>query len=493
MLRTNKYKMRDLLNILDQLNEASVANYPMGTQYLISDGAKGQTLNATLQQNGIVTAEPMASVGPEEYDPDDVVATIGNGRSEQAFRDADGQIWVLKGSTQGLFVHAGKLANRGEIAEGILGAAMFAKFTKRQPGEEIGIVGTDDIAGVLSQLKNVGTDLYQVEVQDSNNQHADLVTFRLVLKTKPYQDLMNPENQEALRAEYSSAAAYVNSERADRYSKYFYLNGRADHIGIIADGAASETESKVDVWVAIMDKNGNTKRLKLNASLKAGPVKQFGQVGGSESGSMLKLWDYFGVDVTPWLKKYEKTRGTDQFEALSYMYKNVANELTKGLKRAGPKQEAEFVSHVADAVTFFATLGDTNVELVQFDKGGFKILRFHNLVEKLKVVDLTATFSDSKARPEITIHDIHNPKNILITIRCKVETKDNGDLYVRNIIEKGKLLEELTKVQTTAWDEKQTAARAAAIGTAHSVSADQIGKPKSKIGTKPMDLGRERR
>jgi hypothetical protein len=146
---------------------------------------------------------------------------------------------------------------------------------------------------------------------------------------------------------------------------------------------------------------------------------------------------------------------------------------------------------VADAVTFFATLGDTNVELVQFDKGGFKILRFHNLVEKLKVVDLTATFSDSKARPEITIHDVHNPKNILITIRCKVETKDNGDLYVRNIIEKGKLLEELTRVQTTAWDEKQTAARAAAIGTAHSVSADQIGRPKAP--GKKVDLGRERR
>ena len=482
--------MRDLINLIEQfetLDEASIANYPMGSLYSISDGAKGQVLNSTLQQNGIVTSEPMASVGADEYEPDEVVATIGNGRSEQAFRDADGQVWVLNGSTAGLFVHAGKLANRGEIAEGILGAAMFAKFTKRQSGEEIGVVDSGDITSVLDKLKSVGTDEYQVEVQDSNNQYADLVTFRLVLKTKPYQDLMDPENQDALKGEYSSAAAYINSARAERYSKYFYLNGRADQIMIIADGAASETESKVDVWVAIMDKDGNKKRLKLNASLKAGPVKQFGQVGGSESGSMKKLWNYFGVDITPWLKEYERARGKDQFAALSYMYENVAAKLAAGLKRAGPRQEAEFVSHVADAVTFFATLGEPNVELVQFDKGGFKILRFGNLVEKLKEVDLTATFSDSKARPEITIHDVHNPKNILLTIRCKVETKNNGDPYVRNIIEKGKLLEELTQVQTTAWDKKVAKPN---VITGKKVDIRPIGAPAKP---KKADLGRERR
>ena len=156
------------------------------------------------------------------------------------------------------------------------------------------------------------------------------------------------------------------------------------------------------------------------------------------------------------------------------------------MKRADPRQEVGFVAHIADAVTFFATLGDPNVELVQFDKGGFKILRFGNLLEKLKTVDLTATFSDSKARPEITIHDALNPKNILITIRSKVETKKNGDLYVRNIIEKGKLLEELTQVQTTAWEP----AGEPNVLTGKKVAIRPIGAaPKPK----KADLGRERR
>jgi hypothetical protein len=89
---------------------------------------------------------------------------------------------------------------------------------------------------------------------------------------------------------------------------------------------------------------------------------------------------------------------------------------------------------------------------VDFDKGGFKILRFNNLEKKLQDIDLTATYVSTKKRPEISIHDINDPKKELISIRCKVENKD-GKPYVRNYIEKGKLLEEITKVQYQAWDE----------------------------------------
>jgi len=486
--------IRELLTKLEQINEASVSDlnkYPYGTAYLFSDGVKGQQLIAALSVQGINTDDPVTIVDPSEVDPNEIEVQFGSGKTQWVFKDINDQYFVVNGTPDSYFVHSGNLANRGELAEGILGAAMFAKFTKRESAEGIGMVSADDIAKVLNQLKNVGTDMYQVDVQDSNHKHADRVTYKLVLKTKPYQDLMDLAKRDLLKNEFSSAVAYVNSERAERYSKYFYLNGRADDIAIICDGAASESSSKIDVWVAIRDpKTGNMRRLKLNASLKAGPVKQFGQVGGSESASMLKLWSYFGIDVTPWLKEYEKAQGQDQFDALKMMYEKVAKKLSAGLKKSGPKGEAEFVSHVAKAVTFFATLDDPAVELVQFDKGGFKILRFNNLVEKFKSVDMTATYVDTKARPEINIHDVNDPKNILITIRAKVETKKNGELYVRNIIEKGKLLEELTKVQTTAWGDKQTAAKITKAGTAHSIGADVLGKSNK---SKSVDLGRARR
>jgi hypothetical protein len=117
-------------------------------------------------------------------------------------------------------------------------------------------------------------------------------------------------------------------------------------------------------------------------------------------------------------------------------------------------EEARFVDEVARAVTHFATLGDANVELVDFDKGGFKILRFKNLEYKLRNIDLTASYT-GKTRPEISIHDVEDPKKELIAIRCKVENKKSGP-YVRNYIEKGPLLEEITKVQERSLKELET-------------------------------------
>jgi hypothetical protein len=351
-----------------------------------------------------------------------------------------------------------KVANRGEIAEGILGAAMFAKFTKREGSGDIGIVTPADIVGVLEKLKQTGEDEYLLKVRDANLKFSDTVEYLLRLKTAPYRDLMDPNKRAALTNEYASAAGYVNSPMAERYAKYFYLNGRPDEIAVMADGAASETERKTDVWVAVRDEAGNIRQLKLNASLKVGGVAQFGQVGGSDTESMKTLWGYFGIsDLSNVIEEFENIRDRDVNQALSFMYKHVADELARELAGDNDTEEAKFVDNVAHAVTHFATLGDPNVELVDFDKGGFKILRFRDLVAKLRKVNLTASFVGGKARPELAIHDVDNPKQVLVKIRAKVENKTdkNGQPYeyVRNYIEKGKLLESITKIQQRSWKE----------------------------------------
>ena len=438
--------MRDLINII---TEATIADYPMGTSFLVSGSDKGRAMAAALAHQGINVEEPMVSVDWEEAnDPKLWKATVGKnkpGGPSQVFRDADDQLWVFHGSASGMnscFVHADKLANRGEIAEGILGAAMFAKFTKRAPSAEIAQVGVQDIERILNSLSSKDKDVYSVTVNDADNKHADTVTFDLFLKTKPYQDLMDLKKREALKHEFSSAAAYVNTPNAERYSRYFYINGKADSIEIIANGALAEKSSKVDVFVKV-----NDRKLRLNTSLKVGGVKQFGQVGGSEVASMEKLWRFFGVDITPYVKQFEKMRGQDQFAALEYMYRSIADQLSAELAGDNDTEEAKFVTNISNAVSYFATLGEKNVELVDFSKGGFKILRFNDLVQKLRNVNLTASYKESKGRPEIGIHDVTNPKRELVSIRVKIENKKDGP-YVRNIIEKGSLLEELTTVQS---------------------------------------------
>jgi len=445
--------MRDLINII--LNEVTLSKYGPGQKFIISNSQAGQALTNYLNSQGLSIVGPIEltniSKGNQALtNRGEIVVQFGQGQDVYEFRTEDDVYFYVRGTTsaiQGALNHSKEAAisNRGEVSEGILGAAMFAKFTKREPGEEVGTVSSADITNVLDSLQSQGNDTYSVTVNDADSDIADVISFVLRLKTGPYQDLMNPLKRNLLVNELNSAAAYVNSQMAERYSKYFYLNGKADEISIMADGAASESEKKSDVWVGVKDKTGAMRTLKLNASLKVGGVGQFGQVGGSGIDSMTKLFGYFGIDVDPYVDKFEKTHKKDQFKAIEYMYRQITAELQSKLAGNDDTEEARFVDQVAHAVTHFATLGDPNVELVDFDKGGFKILRFKNLEYKLRTIDLTASYT-GKTRPEISIHDVANPKKELISIRCKVENKKSGP-YVRNIIEKGSLLEEITKVQ----------------------------------------------
>lgn len=454
--------MRDLINII--LNEVTLSKYGPGHKFIFSNSAAGQQLSSQLAALGLDTAGIIEltnkSKGLESLvDKSEIITRFGKGTDVYEFRTEDDVYFYVIGTTgtiETALNHSKEstISNKGEVSEGILGAAMFAKFTKRQPGEEVGAITAADITNVLDALQSQGNDTYSVTVNDAESDIADTISFILRLKTAPYQDLMNPLKRKLLTNELNSAAAYVNNPMAERYSKYFYLNGKADEINIMADGAASETEKKSDVWVGIRDSNGALRTLKLNASLKVGGVAQFGQVGGSDTDSMTKLFGYFGIDVAPYVEKFEQARGKDQFQAVEYMYRQITDELQSRLAGNNDTEEARFVDQVAHAVTHFATLGDANVELVDFDKGGFKVLRFKNLQYKLRNIDLTASYT-GKTRPEISIHDVENPKKELIAIRCKVENRKSGP-YIRNIIEKGPLLEEITKVQERSFKELET-------------------------------------
>ena len=467
-----KYRMRDLITAIDSiLNEITISKpkYGPGTQFAVSAGSEaGKKLLALLQQQGFDAAPPMTRQDASELSAKDIknvpTVTVGRGNDSYIFSNNAGQFIQITGSASiiGPMFNAytgatadndvGKIANRGETAEGILGAAMFAKFTKRESDEDIGTVTAQDISNVLNSLKQTGEDQYQVEVEDFDNEHADVISFVLRLKSGPYQDLMDPDKRPLLASEFSSAAAYVNSSDAERYSKYFYINGRSDQIVIMADGVTGETEQKTDVWVFVTDENGQPRKLRLNTSLKVGGIKQFGQVGGDSDEAQQNLWEYFGVDVNPVLANFKKTmKSQGPRDAFKKLYQYVAKQLDQKLKNADPEDEANILNDIAIGITHFATLGDPNVELVDFNKGGFKILRFNKLAEKLKDIDLAATYGDSKTWPEVVIHERGNPKNKLLTVRVKIENKPKG-IYVRNIIEKEPLLEKLTEYRKASWD-----------------------------------------
>lgn len=507
--------MRDLLNILDNvLNEVTISKskYGPGSQFSLSGSISGQKLAALMKQEGFDSTPPLTRYDVDSMSNEEILnlptISVGAGGDGFVFSNNQGQLILITGSasTIGPMFNSytgggdeeggGTIANRGETSEGILGAAMFAKFTKRQPDEEIGTVTPEDISSVLEQLQQTGEDQYEIEVEDYDNVHADKVTFVLRLKTGPYADLMDPAKRPMLANEFSSAAGYVNSADAERYSRYFYINGKADQIVIMADGVTGEKEQKPDVWVYVTDENGQPRKLRLNTSLKVGGIAQFGQVGGSGSETQETLWNYFNVDVSPALKNFDAKVKKNTRDAFKSVYEYAAKQISRELRGASPEEEAGIIASIAQGITHFATLGDRNVELVDFDKGGFKILRFNNLVRKLQTVNLDASYIDSKTWPEVVIHERGDPKNKLLTIRMKIENKPKG-IYVRNYIEKGKLLEKLTEYRRGAWDKPGggvdtddldaiTQGRLKGPGAA---TARKAAEPKTDVGT----LGRKKR
>ena len=508
--------MRDLLNIFDSvLSEVTISKpkYGAGTQFSVATGSQnGQALLQQMQQQGFDATAPLTMQDTSELGDQEILnlpaVAVNKGGDGYLFSNPTGQYILVTGTASSIGPcfnvyngartddpeDVGKITNRGETSEGILGAAMFAKFIKREPGEDIGTVTPADISGVLDSLKKTGEDQYEVEVEDYDNEHADRITFVLRLKTGPYQDLMDPAKRTLLASEYSSAAAYVNSSDAERYSRYFYINGRADQITIMADGVTGETEQKTDVWVFVADEDGNPRKLRLNTSLKVGGVGQFGQVSGDSEQTQQTLWNYFGVDVAPALDDFKSVlKNNGARDAFKQVYEYAANQMDQELRNASPKDEANIVNSIATGITHFATLGDPKVELVDFSDGGFKILRFNKLVNKLKNIDLEATYIDSLTWPEVIIHERGNPKNRLLKIRTKIENKPKG-IYMRNLIEKGPLLEKLTEYKKASWDNDTSTQALDRVADKRltgpgAKAAKAKAEPKTDVGT----LGREKR
>jgi len=513
--------MRDLLNIFDSvLSEVTISKpkYGAGTQFAVATGSEGgKALAQMMQQQGFDITPPLTMQDTSELGDQEILnlpsVAVNKGGDGYLFSNPAGQYILVTGTASSIGPRfnvytgaktaddpedVGKIGNRGETSEGILGAAMFAKFVKREPGEDIGTVTPDDINDVLDSLQKTGQDQYEIEVEDYDNEHADRVTFVLRLKTGPYQDLMDPTKRSLLASEYASAAAYVNSSDAERYSRYFYINGRADQITIMADGVTGEKTQKTDVWVYVTDKNGQPRKLRLNTSLKVGGIGQFGQVGGDSEETQETLWNYFGVNVAPAMAAFkEAAKGGDTREAFASVYQYAASQINSALQNSTAEDKAKMIDQIAQGITHFATLGDPKVELVDFSDGGFKILRFNNLVEKLKNVDLAAKYEGDKAWPQVEIHERGNPKNKLLQIRMKIENKPNGKIYTRNYIEKGPLLEKLTEYRKASWDDPTSTqaldrvtdkrltgpgAKAAKSNAEPKMSADVLGREKRKVG-----------
>jgi hypothetical protein len=251
--------------------------------------------------------------------------------------------------------------------------------------------------------------------------------------------VMDRTNKDIIAPYVRSAVRYANSATVKKWSKLLYENNRADTIDVMSDGLGGQTTTKVDVYVKINDKKVN-----INVSLKAGDVKQFGQVSGIEFEKQTKLWETsfgFGQEIKSLESKYNKLIVNKETvpQAVTMVYQEVANLFNQGIKRG----DAGMIRKFANSIKYFATLNEDNVTLLQVGNDAAKLYSFDDIYQGIENMQLNATITMGKSGlPTLLINETASGQP-LIQYRVKQEFKPDGSPYIRNYVEKQTVLGKL--------------------------------------------------
>jgi hypothetical protein len=455
--------MRDLINTLDNIIiEASVfktknSQYVPGRKLGISTSVQGaKTLELikkavpNFNSNEVLlipepgkTPKYSVGAGPLSYNvqrPNGEIIQLNGSKSaiESTFNDLGNSTSVA--APAGAPAGKPKLPNKGDTAEGLLGAALFAKLLDRQNGK-IGQITTDDVWNVFDNLDPVSESDYMVKSEDLGGA-TDTIWFRLRVKNTVRTALETPELRKSITNWMLSPVNYVNSPEGTEYAEEFYKNGTPDEIGVVSDGLSAQKDKKTDVVTAVRDPETNTiKREVMPISLKAG-ADQFAQHSGSKWAAMETMFSKLGIelpDMSEWADEYEGYQSKNQqIEAAGHVYKKAADLLNS--KFDTPESEAEFVHTVARALRFWATNDDDQVYVVSFgSRGKYDVLQFSqdSLIPAMKKLQLRAKFIPGD-NPKIEIYDKKSDR-MLFSIRTYLQSQEKG-MYQRNVIEKGPLL-----------------------------------------------------
>jgi len=201
---------------------------------------------------------------------------------------------------------AGRLSSAGDVAEGILAICMYMKFASISMNET-------EFNKILYKLKENAVTSITKTNDDIINLHINLAPTHFKSLTK-----QDPHFEDLRRSLVSSSLEYASTKNINTYKKHFDSNKKTDIIDIRADGLGDQKGTKTDLYVTL-SRNVNdklkTRRLRLDISLKAGSVEQFGQVSGSKYENQQNLWGAFGFSLKNIKGDYEKLIGDGQQSA----------------------------------------------------------------------------------------------------------------------------------------------------------------------------------
>jgi len=361
-----------------------------------------------------------------------------------------------------------KKFNRGDVAEGILGAALTAKFVNRpksikEKNKPITKKMIDDILDKFFKKNKMITFKAKDIAAKAVSGIVDNVNFSISLPEAAADLLSIKKNRDVVIDLYDSAIKYVEETWADDVME-FALNGQMDTITILSDGVGDQKGTKADIKITI-----NGKPYEKQISLKVSGGEQFAQVSGDEFEKQQKIWeDILMLDIVSLKEKYLKeienydkkevfsSRDNEKLNsfknmikaASSIVYEDAAKQIQQKIRTKNDK----FFNNLAKLVFEGATSGDTTIELVKLEGGKFKRLQFNKdfvkiYSDQLKKSNLIAKFRET-GDPLVQLYaGTESKQNLILQIRVKVEAASTqtkaGKVYrpyMRNYVEAGPLM-----------------------------------------------------
>lgn len=375
--------------------------------------------------------------------------------------------------------------NLGDTAEAILGSAITAKF--EAGGRDINV---DDVLRVLREVASKGMIETEADYKESEIQ-GDKVTFRLTLNAVSLHGLkkwildkdpmgnikelaivkqgVRAEAAKQIQKNVKDAVGYANNNKR---AKVAVDKAKADpnknEVNVISDGgdATNQSVTKVDLKITY---DGQVTRL---LSLKAGSVKQFGQVSGAtfdvasnffESVLKLRLPDTM-KEAHGWKEPNEPDFKLHNLKKGPFekMYEQMEKQVKTATDGDQEIKEYNLVKTVYDGINFHATRGEEGVTMVILSpsaKIAYKELAFDQRLLKalelydLKVVNETGlaqhrlsvvgTLKTAEAKKELG-KDVNkiDTKAVLVQLSTRMSSG-----AVRNLVEMGPLLKDLADIE----------------------------------------------
>jgi len=372
-------------------------------------------------------------------------------------------------------------ANRGDIAEGIMGAALTAKFIKRESGQtvrDLPQVNATDVDAVLAKFfRSGGTysktvrdvpkpfdfippDFPGDKVETTVNiirelMFSDKVIFKLTLPKAAMDFLSKQSNRTQVRDIFDRAIRYANNDPTFiREANRLATNAKNDKILVDADGVSNQLETKVDIGLY-----ANGRKIGKQISLKTESGRQFDQVIGFGIAEFDKLFDNnMGIivdgsvknEVNNYIKQFNVT---DAFSFRAQTSKDVTGSVWatklkkaatiyyKGAEKVIKTQidALDFRRKLANTIRVGATRGDQDIQLVKFAgaQGSYSERTFGpEFEDAIENADLSvvSNFTDN---PTIKIN---SNNKLLVQFRARVDADKRVNGYrikLRQVLEAG--------------------------------------------------------